>query len=154
MANGINGDEWRRPALRARVRFDFHTPIRKNRLFFGAPDVDKEAEMIREQQVALLRNVPIQGITVEDIDMAIDIYILLDEATGREIAFAPVIVTVGADTLEDLLRFTLRDEYRKIELIEPEQFFLHRFELERFIFRINEDQKQYRQALERRLTPR
>ncbi|MZP28164.1 hypothetical protein GTO91_00300 [Heliobacterium undosum] len=154
MLNGISGDEWRRPALRARVRLDFHTPIRKNRLFFGTPDVDKEAEAIREQQVALLRNVPIQGITVEDIDMAIDIYILLDEDTGREIAFAPVIVTIGADTLEDLLRFTLRDEFRKIEMLEPEQVFLHRFELERFVYRINEDQRQFRQALERRLTAR
>ncbi|MTV47412.1 hypothetical protein GJ688_00280 [Heliobacillus mobilis] len=154
MGNGLMGDDWRRSAIRARVRLDFRTPFRKNRLFFGSPDLEKQAEEIRDQYVSLLRNVPIQGIQVEDIDLGADVYVLLDEETGREVAFAPVILTVGADSLEDLTRFSMREEFRKVEILEPDQLFLHPFEVERFIYRINEEQRRIQQQLERRMTAR
>lgn len=152
--NGRSGDDWNRSTLKARVRLDFRTPFRKGRLFFGSATLDKQAEELRDQQVALLRNVPIQGLHIEDIDLGADIYSLIDEVSGREVAFAPVILTVRADALEDLLRFTMREEFRKIELLEPDQLLLGRFDLERFIYRVNEEQRKIQQLLERRLSAR
>ncbi|KAB2952629.1 hypothetical protein F9B85_08190 [Heliorestis acidaminivorans] len=153
MTNIRTGEDWRLP-LKARVRLDFRTPYRKSKLFFSSNNLDKEAAEIREQQVGLLRNVPIQGIEIENIDLTAEVYCLVDEITGREVAFAPVILTIRADTLEDLLRFTMRDDFRKIELVEPEEIYLQRFELERFIYRLNEEQKRIIQTMERKLSGR
>ncbi|QGG49415.1 hypothetical protein [Heliorestis convoluta] len=149
----IQGEDWP-PPLKARVRLDFRTPYRKSRIFFSNNGLDKEAGTIREQQVSLLQNVPIQGIVIEQIDTEADIYSLLDEVSGREVAFAPAILTIRADSLEDLLRFTLREDFRKIEMLEPEDISLQRFELERLIYRINEEQRKIIQSIERKLIGR
>ncbi|MDD4587355.1 MAG: hypothetical protein PHC60_03035 [Heliobacteriaceae bacterium] len=154
MINGITGDGRPHPCLRARVRFDFRTPVKKARFFFSGIPLDKQAEDLRDQQIALLRNVPIQGVEIEDIDLGAEVYVLIDEKTGREVAFAPVILTVRTDSLEDLLRFTIREEFRKVELLAPDQLMLNRFDLERFIYRVHEEQQKYQQILERRLAAR
>ena len=43
-----------------------------------------------------------------------------------------------ADTLEDLLRFIFREEFRRIELLEPGSILLSKKEIERLLFRVNE----------------
>lgn len=148
------GDDWVRAPLRVKVRLDFYITCKGKKLFFGNNNIEQQAEENRDRQVALIRNVPIQGIFFEDVDTNSEVFILRDEMTGQETAFAPVLITLRADSLEDLLRFIMRDEFRKIEVLEPEQFLLNRFELERLFFRIHEEQKRFLAMLERKISNR
>jgi hypothetical protein len=56
-----------------------------------------------------------------------------------------------ADTIEDVIPFLLRDEFRKVEVISPDEVSLDRHEVERIIYKINEELRNYRLYLERRL---
>nr|WP_034634987.1 MULTISPECIES: hypothetical protein [Desulfofundulus] len=136
--------------IRAKVRLDFKGVGRPGRLIFGGKSNDKVAEEAREQQVALLRNVPIQGIQIEDVDLSHDIYVVYDEVNNQEVAYAPVILQLTADTLEDLVRFVARDEFRKIEIIAPDSLSLNKQQMERLMFRIYEEFTSYRLHLERK----
>jgi len=60
-------------------------------------------------------------------------------------AYAPVEMVVEADSLEDLMPLTLREEFRKIKILEPNQLLVSNNEVERFIFRVNEE---YRSEIE------
>nr|WP_072869314.1 hypothetical protein [Desulfofundulus thermosubterraneus] len=136
--------------IKAKVRLDFKGVGRPGRLFFGGKSTDKAAEEAREQQLALLRNVPIQGIHIEDVDLSLDVYTVYDDVNNQEVAYAPVVLQLTADTLEDLVRFVARDEFRKIEIIAPGSLSLNKYEIERLMFRIFEEFKNYRQHLERK----
>ena len=63
---------------------------------------------------------------------------------GEKIAYAPVELTVTADSLEDLFAFVLREEFRKIKILEPEELTLSNFEMERTIFKMGQE---YRNGL-------
>jgi hypothetical protein len=65
-----------------------------------------------------------------------------DEARDETIAFAPMEVTLSADTIEDIVFFIMREEFRKIEIIEPEHIYVSRFDAERFLFKANETMRQ------------
>ncbi len=134
--------------IKAKVRLDIKGVARPGRFLFGGKTMDKVAEEAREQQVTLLRNVPIQGIHIDDIDLGIEIYTIFEESSGFEVAFAPVILQLTADTLEDLIRFTMRDDFRKVELSSPTTLSLHRYDLERLIFTIAEEVREYRLRFE------
>lgn len=112
--------------------------------------MDKVAEEAREQQVTLLRNVPLQGIRIENIDVGMDIYTVTDDFNNQEAAYAPLILEVTADSAEDLVRLIVREDFRKIEVLSPSTLTLHRSDLERLIFRVAEEFKNYRVQLERR----
>ena len=140
--------------IKARVRLDIKGTTKPGRFFFGGKPMDKAAEEAREQQVTLLRNVPFQGVHIENIDVCMDIYTVYDEANNQEVAYAPLILEVTADTVEDLVKFVTREDFRKIEVLSPATLNLHRYDLERLIFRIAEEMKNYRLQLERKYSAR
>jgi len=123
--------------IKFRVRFDYRGKPKPARFFFGGRKTEDVAQETREQQVALWRNLPLQGIYVESIDLG-EIYILYDEELDDEVAFAPLELVVYTDTLEDLLRFIMREEFRRIAVIEPANLVLSSREMEKLFFRINE----------------
>lgn len=112
--------------------------------------MEKIAEEAREQNVAVLRNIPIQGITILDIDIGTEVYTFYDEMTNTESAFAPVILDVAADSVEDLLKLVAREDFRKIDIISPQVINMERFETEKLLFRVAEEIKNYRSLLERK----
>ncbi len=123
--------------IKFRVRFDYRGKPKPARFFFGGRKTEDVAQEIREQQVTLWRNLPLQGIYVEGIDLG-EIYNLYDEDLDDEVAYAPLELIVLADTLEDLLRFIMRDEFRRIEIMEPSTLTLKSKDVEKLLFRINE----------------
>ncbi len=136
--------------LRARVRLDFKGISRPGKLFFGGKATEKVAEEHREQQLALFRNVPIQGVRIEDISLGGEIYTVFDEQANVEVAYAPAELIVMADTIEDLVRFVAREDFRRIEILEPDNVMLKRLEIERLMFRVNEEIKAVQRWLERK----
>ncbi|GAB6182190.1 hypothetical protein JCM14036_35090 [Desulfotomaculum defluvii] len=144
-----NEDIMYRP-LRVKVRLDFKGVGKPGRFLFGGKPGDKAAEDLREQQVAVFRNVPIQGIQVEEIDMSAEVYVVQDEFTNSEVAYAPVIIQLRAETLEDVVRFIARDDFRKIEIIDPPNLALTKYDVERLLFRVAEEMRSYRTILERK----
>lgn len=136
--------------VKVRIRLDFKGSGRPGRLLFGGKSMEKSAEDAREQQVALFRNVPMQGIYIEDIDLSNDIFSVHDEAQGTDIAFAPVVLTVRADALEDIIPLITRRECRKIEVLEPEMFSLAKQDTERILFKIHRQLKMQIDNLERK----
>lgn len=136
--------------LRLKVRFDYKGVAKQRKSLFGKPNTTQMAEKTREQKAALLRSVPVQGITIEDIDMSADVYLVYDDF-GGEVAYAPVIVTFVADSLEDAVHFIMKEEFRKIEVLEPESVSLSRIDMERLLFRVNEELKMYKAYLEKKL---
>lgn len=136
--------------IKARLRLDVKGTSKPGRFLFGGKPMDKAAEEAREQQVTLLRNVPVQGIHIDNIDIGMDIYTVLDDLSNREVAYAPLVLEITADTVEDLVRFISREDFRKIEVLSPATLTLHRYDLERLIFRVAEEFKNYRAQLERK----
>ncbi|MHB1652274.1 MAG: hypothetical protein ACYCVD_07315 [Desulfitobacteriaceae bacterium] len=147
------GDEVLTEHIRVQIRLDFRGETRSGRFFFGSKSKEEMAELYREQQVALLRNVPLQGIMIEDVDLSQDIY-TISEVQGRknqEIAYAPVILKLRLENLDDLLPLLLRPEFRKIEFLSPDQVNLHRLDLERLLFRLSQAYQQALTTLEQKL---
>lgn len=136
--------------LRLRVRFDYIGRGNAKKLF-GNKGSEQIAEEIRQHKVSQIRNVPVQGIHIEDIDMSQEVYSVIDEITGRRICYAPVIIVFSADSLEDVLRFIMKEEFRTIEILQPEQLELSRIELERLLLRVNDELINYRDYLERKI---
>lgn len=141
-------------SLRVKVRIDFRGVGKPGRFLFGGKPSDKAAEDLREQQVAVFRNVPIQGIQVEDIDMSAEVYTVHDEVTNTEVAFAPVVLSIRSESLEDIMRFIARDDFRKIEIIDPPNLTLTKYDVERLLFRVAEEMRVYRSLLERKYNSR
>jgi hypothetical protein len=135
--------------IRMRVRFDYHGKTRQGKLF-GSKSGDQAAEELRQHKVSLIRNVPIQGIYIEDIDMSQEVYTVLDEVTGKMMAYAPVTITFAADSLEDAVKFTMKEEFRTIEVLEPEELTLSRLDTERLLLKICDEMLNYRSYLERK----
>ncbi|ADG82473.1 hypothetical protein Tfer_0493 [Thermincola ferriacetica] len=154
MVNTIIGNEIQKSILKAKIRLDYKGITKPAKFLFGGKSTDQAAEEMRDQQVALLRNVPLQGIKVEDVDMSLDVYTVYDEIQNTHVAYAPVVLTVVADSLEDIVRFVARDEFRKIEILEPDNMVLSRMDTERILFRLSEEMRTYRMQLERRLSTR
>ncbi|NLK01156.1 MAG: hypothetical protein GX318_07965 [Clostridia bacterium] len=133
-----------------RVRFDYRGE-KTNRFIFGGKSPDRLAEDAREHRAALLRNIPIQGITIEDINMDVDVYVVYEEETGREVAYAPLELTIRADMLEDVVRFISCQEFRKIEILEPDQLHLTSNEIERILYKMSQELNEFGELLVRKL---
>ncbi|NLX91006.1 MAG: hypothetical protein GXZ07_05385 [Firmicutes bacterium] len=123
--------------MKFKVRFDYKGKHRPARLFFGGKKNEEVALEIRDQQVALWRNIPFQGLHVDDIELG-EIYNVYDEELDEEVSYAPLEMMVYADCLEDMLRFILREEFRRIEILEPRSIHLSNKETEKLLFKINE----------------
>ncbi|GAB6154928.1 hypothetical protein JCM17380_36780 [Desulfosporosinus burensis] len=144
------GNELLTEHVRVRIRVDYRGESKSGRFFFGGKSKELMAESIREQQVALLRNVPLQGIFIEDIDLSLDIY-AVTESEGRrsqEVAYAPIILTLRIENLDDLLPILIKPEFRKIEFLSPETVSLHRLDMERLLFRLSQSFQQEMKILE------
>jgi len=144
------GEEILTEHVRVRLRMDFRGEHRSGRFFFGGKSNEEVAELARDQQVALLRNVPMQGIILEDVDMSVDVY-TVTESVGRrllEVAYAPILLTMRLDNLDDLLPLLLRPEFRKIEFLSPENVQMNRLDIERLFYRVNQSFQQQLKVLE------
>jgi hypothetical protein len=133
-----------------KVRLDFKSNGKPGRLLFGGKPSEKAAEEVREQQVAVFRNIPLQGIQIIDIDVSTDVYSVYDEIANTYIAYAPLVLTIKADDLENIVRFITREDFRKIEILDPASINLSHADLERLLFRVHEEMKEYRLRLEKK----
>jgi len=126
--------------LRAKIRFDYQVSAEgKKRFFWQRLDLAKIANEKRTKQISLLKNLPFQGLSIADLNSDHEVYLVPEDAHNPETACAPVELLVEADSLEDLMQLTLMEEFRKIKVIEPSELFLTNAELERFLFKINEE---------------
>lgn len=130
----------RKQYIKFKVRFDYMGRPKPAKLFFGRKNSENIAEDIREQQVAMWRNIPIQGVKVENIDLG-EIYRVYDEELDEEIAYAPMELLVTAYNVEDIVRFIVRDEFRRIEILEPNNVDLAKQQVERLMFKFNDEIK-------------
>jgi len=136
--------------IQVKVRLDLKGVSKPGRFLFGGRPVEKVAEEAREQQVILFRNAALQGISITNIDMGMEIYTVYDESSNKEVAYAPLILEVAVDTIEDLVELISREDFRRIEVLSPPTLTLTRHDIERLIFRIGEELKSYHAQLERK----
>jgi hypothetical protein len=130
------GSEVIQSQLKAKIRLDYKGESKPTKFLFGGKNVEEVAEETREQKVAMLRNVPV--------------YVVQDDLSGNPVAYAPVQITVSADSIEDLGRFIVAEEFRKIEILDPEQVLFTRQDIERLLFKLSQDIKNHTGQLERK----
>ena len=136
--------------LKMRVRFDFMARGKANR-FFGGKTEEEQAEELRQHKVSLIRNVPLQGIIIDEIDMSHEIYSIYDDISGKSLAFAPVSISLTAASMEDAIKFTMKEEFRTVEILEPEDIKLSKTEIERLMYRMCEELLEYKEYLEKKV---
>lgn len=136
--------------IRVKVRLDFKGTAKPGRFIFGGKPIEKVADETREQNMAMFRNVPMQGVRIVNIDMGLEVYTVYDDVNNIEIAYAPVILEILADSLEDLLKFVARDDFRKIEVMSPNTLEMQRYDVERMLFRVSEEIKSFKNHMERK----
>ncbi len=140
---GGDGEEIRKivaePAekVRVKIRYDYRGTPRPARFFFGGKGTKEVAEERREQEATMWRNVPLQGIRVEDIAY-LDLYLVYDEQDEAEIAYAPLELLIALDSLEDSLQFICRSEFKRLQVVEPDRVSLSSRQLERVLFKFGE----------------
>ncbi len=123
--------------IQARVRFDYRGTPHPARFFFGGRGSREVAENLREQQATLWRNVPLQGVQVDDI-VFLDMYSVHEKSGEGEITYAPLEVLIAVDSLEDCLRFVCKAEFRRLQVIHPSAVSLNGHEVERLLYRCHE----------------
>lgn len=138
--------------LKVQIRFDYRGE--KTGRLFGGKSTERIAQEARDHKAALLRNVPMRGILIEEIDTSLDVYTVFDEETGKEVAFAPLEMIIGADSIEDIMGFIMRPEFRRINIIHPVETALSNKDLERILYKVNEELANFTQALEKKLNSR
>lgn len=124
--------------LSARLRLDYPS-TGKNKSLFGGKSPEQMAEETRQHKVSLLRNVPVQGIYIEDIDISQEIYCVADDISGKRLAYAPVLITFSSDSIEDAIKFCMQEEFRTVEVLAPDTIELDRYDLERLLFTVGQE---------------
>jgi|LSQX01.1.fsa_nt_gb hypothetical protein len=137
--------------LKFKMRLDFVAESKSGKLFFGNKGSEDQAEELRQQKVSLLRNIPVQGINIEDINMDHEIYTIIDDYSNRVSYYAPVSILFSADSLENAVKFTMKEEFRTIEMVDPDQIILSQMETVRLIQNVNEELLNFKRVLERRM---
>ncbi len=127
--------------FKIKVRFDYRGVPRPSRFIFGGKKSREVAEELRQRQAAMWRNVPLQGVRIEDTDF-FDLYSVYDEIEDDVLFYAPMELTATVDSLEDCVRFICREEFKRIEILEPAQVSLSSRELERIFFKLSEAMQQ------------
>lgn len=126
--------------VKAKIRFDYKAEAgQKRKLFWRRIDLREIAKENRARQVDLLRNLPFQGLLVTDLKVDYDPYLVPASENNPEAAYAPVELVVEADSIIDLMPLTLKEEFRKIKVFEPVELWLSNADVERFIFKINQE---------------
>jgi hypothetical protein len=132
--------------VKAKIRFDYKAESGTvHKFFWQRRDLQQLAKEIRAKNVSLLRNLPFQGLIVETLNLEHEVYLVPEEGNQQEVAYAPLEMVVEADSIADLMPLTLREEFRKIKVLEPEKLSLSNVDVERFLFRVNEE---YRSEVE------
>jgi hypothetical protein len=142
----VSGDK----EIRVKVRLDFKGTAKPARFIFGGKPIEKVAEETREQHMSMFRNVPMQGIHIGNIDMGLEVYTVYDDVNNIDVAYAPVILEIQADSLEDLMKFVAREDFRKIEVLSPNTLALQRYDVERLVFRVSEEIRNFKSYMERK----
>jgi len=132
--------------IKIKLRLDYVGQGKSNKLF-GNKSVEQVAEEIRQHKVSLIRNVPTQGIRIEDIDMRAEVYMVYEEIAGKMVAYAPVFITFYADSMEDAIKFSMKEEFRTVEVLEPESLSLSKYDVERLLFKVSEELIAYKEYL-------
>jgi len=138
------------PGIKIRLRLDYAGHSKSGKLF-GNKNVEQVAEENRQHQVSLIRNVPVQGIRVEDIEMSQEVYLVIDDNSNKKIAYAPVVITFYADNIEDAINFSMKDEFRTVEVLEPEELLLTKNDMEKLLFKVGKELMIYRDSLLRKI---
>ena len=138
------------PVIKIRLRLDYAGHSKSGKLF-GNKNVEQIAEENRQHQVSLIRNVPVQGVRVEDIEMSQEVYLVIDENNGKKVAYAPVVITFYADNIEDAINFSMKEEFRTVEVLEPEELLLTRNDMEKLLFKVSKEMMLYRDNLLRKI---
>lgn len=137
--------------LRMKVRFDYIGKNKSGKLLWGAKNGEQIAEELRQHKASLIRNVPIQGIQIDEIDMSQEVYSVYDEITGKTVSYAPVVISFSASSLEDVVKFTMKEELRTIELIEPQEIVLANGEVEKLLLKVFQELMIYRDYLKKKI---
>ncbi len=119
----------------------------KSTKFLRGKSVEQMAEEVRQNKISLIRNVPTQGVRIEDIDMSGEIYAVYEEFSGKMVAYAPVLITFYADSIEDAIKFSMKEEFRTIEVLEPSDLTLTKYDIERLLFKVSEELMGYKEYL-------
>lgn len=125
--------------IRAKIRLDFRGEEGRQSLLWGRTKPETEAESSRQRQAMALKSLPWQGVTLEEIETGQEVYTIPSVERGEKIAYAPVELTVKADSLEDLVPFILREEFRKIKILDPEEMVFSSLDIERTIFKMGRE---------------
>ncbi|MFA6808187.1 MAG: hypothetical protein WCR27_04270 [Eubacteriales bacterium] len=122
-----------------KIRLDFRAEGKNGRFFFGTKTCQAMAELCREEQKNILKNVPLKGVVLLDIDMSMDIYSIQEgeRRRKREIAYAPLLLTIQVDSIENIIPLIIRQEFKQIELVKPENYNVSKLELKRLIYVIH-----------------
>ena len=123
--------------IKIRIRMDFRGEEEIGRFFFGSKSSEYMAKKAREEQIELFKNVPIQGIDFEKFDASLDVYFIQEQdnkGRKKEVAYAPVLVTFTADSLEAVIPLLLNKALRKVEIISPENIILEKSVLEGLLY--------------------
>ncbi len=136
--------------IKVKIRFDYVGRAKSGKLF-SKNNVEQLADNTRQQKVAKMRNVPMQGVRIDDIDMSQDIYTLVDDITGKNVAYAPVVITFEADKMDEIIKFIVMEEFRTIDIIEPTELLLAKGEIEKLLFVVSQELSDYREGLMRQL---
>lgn len=145
------GDDVIQSKIRFKVRFDFKGGYKPGRFLFGGKPIEQVAEESRAEQISLLRNIPVQGVSFIDYDISLEPYSVYDDDIGEKVAYAPAEITMHADSIEDIVRFIMRAEFRKLEILEPSQILISSNDLERILFKMNEEHQNQLALLSRNL---
>lgn len=125
--------------IRLRIRYDYRGTIARGRFFFGKKTTEEVAEEIREQKMMLWQSIPMQGIQVEDIKV-LEIYTFIEYHDGvdEEVSYAPIEITVTADSLEDCIHVISREEFRRVAILEPVSMQLDARDIEKLFFKFSQ----------------
>lgn len=145
------GEDIIQSKIRFKVRFDFKADNKPRKFFFGGKSLEQAAQDAREEQIALLKNIPVQGVYFLDYDVSLEPYTIYDDLLGEKVAYAPVEITLNADSIEDIIRFVMREEFRKLEILEPPQMLITSNDLEKILFKMNEELKNRLMILDRKI---
>lgn len=146
----IIGVDCKMPGIKVKLRLDYKGKGKTGKIF-GGKNIEQIAEDIRQNRVSFIRNVPVQGIYIEDIDMSQDVYSVCDDVDGKIVAYAPVFITFYADTIEDAVKFSMKEEFRTVEILEPDDITLSKLDMAHLLFKVNEELIEYKYYLERKI---
>lgn len=137
-------------SIRMRVRFDYVGKAKAGKIW-GGKSGEQIAEELRQQKASLIRNVPIQGIQIEDLDMSQEVYSIYDDIMGKSVYYAPVTICFSANSLEDAVKFTMKEEFRTVELLDPQEIILNKGEIEKLMLKVCEELMEYREYLGKKI---